>query len=85
MLTERVTVMLSVEQSGRVRGFAARQVTSVSSVIRDAIDTYLDDESVIRREAADRLLSMNAPIDDWDVMKAQIVESRFPELPGWKP
>lgn len=77
--------MLSVEQSQRVKWLATRHGESVSSVIRDAIDAYLDDESTTRRNAVNRMLSMNAPVDDWEVMKAQIVESRYPELPGWKP
>ncbi len=34
-----------------------------------------------RSAVIDRMLSFEAPVDDWDVMKAQILESRYPPLP----
>ena len=77
--------MLSITQRRHVKRLADKRGVSVSAVIRDAVDAYLDNESAIRREAAERLLAMNAPVDDWDVMKAQIVEGRYGELRGWKP
>ena len=85
MFSERFTVMLSADESRRVRRLAARDGRSTSAVVRDAIDAYLDDESTVRRDAIARLLGMNAPVDDWEVMKAQIEASRYPELPGWNP
>jgi hypothetical protein len=39
----------------------------------------------VRRDAVNRLFAMNAPVADWEVMKAEIEGSRYPELPGWKP
>jgi hypothetical protein len=39
------------------------------------------DELARRRVAIDHMLSLEAPAEDWDVMKAQILESRYPPLP----
>ena len=79
MLSEHVTVVLSIEQAKRVRRVAADRGESVSAVIREAVDEYLEDEFAIKREAARAILAMNAPVDDWEVMKA---ESRGKPLPG---
>jgi predicted DNA-binding protein len=85
MLSEHVSVLLTTEQSSRVKQLAARRGEPVSSVIRHAVEAYLDDESVARRAAVDRLLAIEAPVDAWEVMKSQIEASRYPDLPGWKP
>jgi predicted DNA-binding protein len=77
MSTERVTVMLSVEQARTVDRNAAVRGASKSAVIREAIEEYLADDLSYRREAVDRLMSMNAPVDDWELMKAQILKSQL--------
>ena len=44
--------------------------------------TMLGDEWVARRRAAiDHMMTLNAPVDDWEVMKAQIDEAAYPPLP----
>ena len=85
MLSEHVTVALSTEQAKRVRRKAAVQGESVSAVIRRAIDSYLDDDFAVRRDALDAMFAMDAPVDDWEIMKAEIEAGRYPEIPGWKP
>jgi len=77
MLTERTQVLLSPDQLARVRRIAARDGRSVGAVIREAIDTFTEGEPDRRRRALDRMLASNAPVDDWEVMKAQILQSQL--------
>lgn len=46
----------------------------------DASDGQPDD-GARRRATIDRMLSLEGPADDWPVMKAQILEDRYPPLP----
>lgn len=82
MFSERTQVLLSPEQVERVQRIARREGKSVGAVIRDAVDAYTWTPQDRRRAALDRMLAMEPlPVDDWDVMKAQILESRYPPLP----
>ena len=44
----------------------------MGSLIREAIDAYTVPASRSRREAAASLLSLDAPVGDWDQMKEEI-------------
>ena len=77
MFSERTQVLLSPEQVGRLKRIAAREGRSVGAVIRDAVDSYVDPGRDSRHEAIEALLKMNAPVDDWKVMKAQILRSQL--------
>lgn len=77
MFSERTQVLLSPAQIQKLKRIAGREGRSVGAVIRDAIDTYTDPDGDARRQAIDDILSMNAPVDDWDVMKAQILRSQL--------
>ena len=60
----------------------------MGAVIRDAVDAYTGETVTLERicwAAVERLLAMNAPVDDWEVMKRQIEETRYPPLEGWRP
>jgi hypothetical protein len=72
MFTERTQVLLSKAQRRRLESKAAEERQSIGAVIRDAIDAYTGSSGRTRREAADSLLSINAPVADWDVMKSEI-------------
>jgi hypothetical protein len=85
MYSERTQVLLSPEQAQKLKQIAAREGRSVGAVIRDAVDSYVDPGRDARRRAVEHLISMELPVDDWDVMKREIEESRYPELDGWKP
>ena len=65
------------EQVEKLKRIAARQGSSVGAVIRDAIDGYVDPGADSRQRAVDSMLTMNAPVDDWDVMKAEILRSQL--------
>jgi predicted transcriptional regulator len=76
MYTERTQVLLSPEQLSRVKRLAGRERRSVGAIIREAVDAYTRPEPMddARRAAIERLLALEAgPVDDWEVMKAQIL------------
>jgi hypothetical protein len=77
MFSERTQVLLSPRQVEKIKRIATREGSSVGAVIRDAIDRYVDPGADARERAIDSMLSMNAPVDDWDVMKAEILRSRL--------
>lgn len=77
MFSERTQVLLSPEQLARLKRIAARDGRSVGSVIREAVDSFVEAEPNRRQRALKRLLAMNAPVDDWEVMKAQIMKSQL--------
>jgi hypothetical protein len=82
MFSERTQVLLSPEQLERVKRIARREGTSVGAVIRDAVDAFTWSAADRRQEAFEHMLSMDdGTADDWEVMKAQIVESRYPPVP----
>jgi predicted DNA-binding protein len=77
MFSERTQVLLSPEQLARLKRIAARDGKSVGSVIREAVDSFVEAEPDRRQRALEALLAMNAPVDDWEVMKAQIEKSQL--------
>lgn len=77
MFSERTQVLLSPEQLARLKRIAERDGRSVGSVIREAVDSFVEAEPDRRQRALKRLLAMNAPVDDWEVMKAQIMKSQL--------
>ena len=77
MFSERTQVLLSPEQVGKLKRIAARDGLSVGAVIRDAVDSYVDPGDDARHRAIQAILAMNLPVDDWDVMKAQILKSQL--------
>jgi predicted transcriptional regulator len=77
MFSERTQVLLSPEQLARLKRIAGRDGRSVGSVIREAVDSFVEAEPDRRQRALKRLLAMNAPVDDWEVMKDQITKSQL--------
>jgi predicted transcriptional regulator len=79
MYSERTQVLLSPEQLARVRRLATRERRSVGSVIRDAVDAYTTSGEVARKEALERLYALEAPVADWETMKAEILRGALGE------
>jgi len=77
MYSERTQVLLSPEQLASLKRIAARDGKSVGAVIRDAVDGFIFAEPNRRQRAVAAMLEMNAPVDDWEVMKAQILKSQL--------
>jgi predicted DNA-binding protein len=80
MYSERTQVLLSPEQLARLKRLAAREGKSVGAVIREAVDAFVGAEPDKRRRALEALFAMEAPVDDWEVMKAEIERGRYPDL-----
>jgi hypothetical protein len=72
MHSERTQVLLTPAQRKRLERIAAREGRSLGAVIRDAIDTYTLPRARPRDEALRSLVSLGAPVDDWERMKADI-------------
>lgn len=79
MYTERTQVLLSPSQRRRLERLAAQQRRSVGAVIRDALEAYAGTSGRTRQEAADSLLETEAPVADWEQMKAEILRGATEE------
>jgi predicted transcriptional regulator len=77
MFSERTQVLLSPAQVEKLKRIAARDERSVGAVIREAIDSFIDPGEDARRRAFKEMITMNAPVDDWEVMKAEIMKSQL--------
>ncbi|MGI8759010.1 MAG: hypothetical protein ACR2K0_06855 [Acidimicrobiales bacterium] len=72
-LSMRTQVLLTEEQRHQVQLLAEQSSISVGAVIRAAIDAYLPSASLEqRRRGLDLLLSLEAPVADWETMEAEI-------------
>jgi hypothetical protein len=84
MFSERTQVLLSKQQLASLKRRARGEKKSVGAVIREAVEAYTSTPSDDERQAAlDHLMSMDAPVDDWPVMKAQIEKGMLGEY--WEP
>ena len=82
MYSERTQVLLSPEQLERVKRIARREGTSVGAVMRDAIDAFTWAPPDRRQRAFEHMLTLDGgPMDDWDVIKAEMLASRYGPLP----
>ncbi len=83
MFSERTHLRLSKHQLAELKRRAKRDKKSVAAVIRDAIDEHLGESDEAERQASlERLFAINAPVDDWPVMKAQVLKGALGER--WK-
>jgi hypothetical protein len=72
MFSERTQVLLTPDQRRRLERRARDEHRSVGAVIRDAVDAYTGSSGRTRVAAAESLLALEAPVDDWQAMKAEI-------------
>lgn len=72
MHSERTQVLLTPAQRARLERIATREGRSLGAVVRDAIDAYTLPRARPRHEALQSLFAQNAPVADWEVMKAEI-------------
>lgn len=75
-MSRRLQILVDEPRWRRLEAEATRRRCSVASVVRDAIDEALaDDDIAIRRKAAETLLGADPmPVDEWEVMKREIVD-----------
>jgi plasmid stability protein len=77
-LTRRTQLLLDDELHRRLREIAAARGISMGALIREAIDEKLSQVQDDRAKAIDRLLAAEPmPVDDWPVMKKQMLEDRY--------
>lgn len=72
MFTERTQVLLEPEQRKLLERMAKRRGVSVGAIVREAIEAYVAPRDRSRSQALEALLALKAPVDDWEVMKAEI-------------
>ena len=78
MFSERTQVLLTKQQLASLKRRARGEKKSVGAVIREAVDAYTATPSDDERQAAlERLFALNAPVEDWPVMKEQILRSQL--------
>jgi plasmid stability protein len=80
-LTRRTQLLLDDELHRRLRETAAQRGISMGALIREAIDEKLTGAQDDRAKAIDELLAAEPmPVDDWPVMKQEIIEGRYGKL-----
>lgn len=80
-LTRRTQLLLDDDLHRRLREIAAQRGISLGALIREAIDEKLTSMHDSRSMAFAKLLEAEPmPVDDWPVMKQEIVEGRYGKL-----
>lgn len=74
--TKRVQTVLDIEQYELLLQAAKQAGESVSALIREVIETGLLAQELKRKRerAFDELLSLDAPVSDWEQMEQEITE-----------
>lgn len=77
-LTRRTQLLLDDELHRRLRETAAERGISMGALIREAIDEKLSRAQDGRANAFAKLLAAEPmPVEDWPVMKKQMLEDRY--------
>ena len=73
--TQRVQTVLTDEQFSKLSQVVAETNKPMSVLIREAIETvyFAPQQRQKRLEALEKLLSLNAPVGDWDKMEEEII------------
>jgi hypothetical protein len=79
MLSYRMQILLTEEQRARLRRRAQEEGVSVGALVRQAVDAYLASpvSAARRSDGLRRLYGLEAPVANWDDMKAEIEAGRF--------
>ena len=70
--TERLEIRVPVSTLAALRQEARRRAIPTAELVREAIDLLLERDRMGRLEAAQALFQVDAPVDDWHVMKREI-------------
>ncbi len=80
-LTHRTQVLFDDDAHRRLREMAAQRGISMGALIREAVDEKLTQAQDERSEAFRKLLEVEPmPVDDWPVMKRQMLEDRYAKV-----
>lgn len=79
--TKRVQTVLTEEQFEELAELSEKLNKPLSVLVREAVERYcLEPANLERRMAALReLLSLNAPVADWEQMEDEITRGRYEE------
>jgi hypothetical protein len=73
MFSERTQVLLSPAQRRRLEQMAVERQVSVGSLIREAVEAYTAVRSRSPGQALADLLTLEAPVGEWQQMKEEIL------------
>lgn len=78
--TKRVQAVLTEAQHAALQALSERNVKPISVLIQDAVErVYLKPTEMAKRRCAlADLLSLNAPVSDWDQMEKDIINAARP-------
>lgn len=76
-LSQRLEIRLEPDVIQRLRQEARRRDTSLTQLVREAIDLLLKQDREAKQQAAEALFQVGAPVDDWEKMKQEIIEARL--------
>ena len=78
---KRVQVLLPHKTYEMLQQIATEKQESMSALVRQAVEDQLIQEERLQRKARAlaSLSSMNLPIDDWDTVETELMESRYHE------
>lgn len=88
--TQRVQTVLTKDQFETLSRIAEEQHKPLSLLIREAVEeVYITPaELERRRKALKELLSLNAPVGDWEEMREEIIRGAigdWDDMEGWEP
>ncbi len=70
----RAQILFPEDEYRRLKAAAQEQRRSIGSLVREAVAKQMGDEARQKRiEAAQRLISLNAPVADWPQMEEEIM------------
>ena len=76
-LTKRTNVLLTREQDRALQEWSAATGKSKGAIIRELLDkSLLGGRSGTAHQAAERLVSLNLPVSDWEEMEAEMQRGR---------
>jgi hypothetical protein len=81
MFDQRMQVLISRPQRERLERIAERDQKSIGAVIRDAIDAYTLRQARSPNDALASLFALEAPVADWEQMKAEILAGMLQQEP----
>ncbi len=73
-LTKRIEVLFSEELAENLRRIAEKERCSVGTLVREAVaEKYAAPSRQEKMEALERLYALQAPVDEWEDMEAEII------------
>ncbi len=82
MMTRRLQILVDEARYAVLEREAAATGRAIAELIRDAVDARYGADLAAQRAAYDRVLAAEPmPVDDWDVMKDELLDTVYGEQP----